>query len=225
VAEFVPFKNNRALARAIKISLLGSKPLRDRYPQMAKAFMLVRSKMSARVQRGMAEQGKTLPGGVWKVKDGSKMPAWHRYFIANGLRKHHHRKVLRIVGTLAGKPILMRNEDISKLTGMHVSSIARVRAELKETYGDDRFPRRRRDYSIEMAKRTRLDLNHKVYARWAIIEQRRKDGWTLQQIAESEGVSRQRIHQILQRLAVLDDNHDAIEEKLRKEGKIVASTD
>ncbi len=218
---FVPYRDVKILVKAIKSSCAGHKSLKERYPQIKVALLKVKTALNKDVTKGVTVDGATLPGGKWKSADGTPgLPSWHMYFAINGLRQHHHRKLLRIVGTLLTPPKSLRDEDIAKITTLHQATIAKLRRQLRDMHGSDKFPRRKRDYTLETVKRSFSTLGGTVRSRWLRISKRREDGWTLQQIADVEDCSRQRIYQILQRMAFLQENEDRMAEEMKK---VVAS--
>jgi len=218
---FTSHRDTRTLVKAIKASCSGKITLKQRYPKITIAMLKVKRSLNKHADKGVVLDGATLPGGKWKSADGTVgIPSWHLYFVTNGLRQHHHKKLLRIVGTLAMTPKSLRDEDIAKITTLHPATVAKLRRELRETYGDELFPRRKRDYTLETSKRVFSTLDKVTTGRWLRISRRREDGWTLQAIADVEDCSRQRIYQILQRMAFLQENEESMAEEIKK---VVAS--
>lgn len=214
---FRPYRDTKVLVKAIKASCAGKKNLKVRYPQIKVALLKVKNELSKGATKGVTVDGATLPGGKWKSADGTPgLPSWHMYFAINGLRQHHHRKLLRIIGTLLIPPKHLRDEDIAKITMLHQATIAKLRRELRETYGAELFPRRRRDYTLETRNRVFSALDNVTSSRWLRISKHREDGWTLQSIADTEDCSRQRIYQILQRMAFLQENEESMAEEIKK---------
>lgn len=222
---FRPYRDTKILVKAIKASCAGKKSLKERYPQIKIALLKTKTALSKGVTKSVTVDGATLPGGKWKSADGTPgLPSWHMYFAINGLRQHHHRKLLRIIGTLLVPPKSLRDEDIATITSLHMSTIAKLRRELRHLHGSDKFPRRRRNYELEIVKRSFSALGSPTRSRWLIIAKQREKGWTLQQIADVEDCSRQRIYQILQRMAFLQENEESMAEEMKKVvAKVIAS--
>lgn len=203
---FRPYKNTKVLARKIKASCYGEfESLAERYPKAYYHYVKLHKSKFGKELKGITKEGKIVDG-LWKeVSPG--VTAWRRYIVANGLRRYHRDKIRRIIGTMAMAPRLMSAHDIAKILKLHPMTVSRHMASLRKKHGLDVFPRGKRGGGYYKGRPKILaDLSEDTVWKWNDMNALKLKGWSMAQIGEKYGVSRQRVHQILTRRGVLEDN-------------------